>query len=438
MLLALIVTAAYGLPKQQNYQGSPGMAAVYPGLKMTFSGVSNKDININKKPIRLYVKGNGKVQSGAQIIVTLSGLKPNTRVYWSYVYTPAYEEPGQTASLHFNPFSSCSGFTLSKKDDSTTADEKGETRVRFTSSTYAGDSFRIGACFHSLGSSEERFAAAAVTSGPLVTWKRLYLEQPKVLKNVRFPNSTWKWVRSNLETLNIELIIEEKNNPAELDPVRCRTADYFSGPKDGDLRYGPRLNADMNLMLWHISERSGDDRPETINVVILGAVSQDHDLIKNSPLPTTQPPQPVNYDYSYKRRDVNPSEFLSNGTAVALLGDYPSIFIWSDYWWIFSRVVKVDHDKTLARAILHELGHHLLKPVKGKTGKILDNQNHLSKKITIQRSIMNGYRLMQVDRSRKPTFHPESIRRERRFIKNPTWHPQVERLIRRFYIPLKQ
>ncbi len=429
MVLALFVATAYALPKHQKQNNSPGFAAAYPGLKMTFSGVHKEDINIDKKPIRLYVKGNGKVQSGTQIVVKLSGLKPNTRVYWSYERTAfaAYEGAGRTA---LPP-----GIGFHKKNNSTSADENGEACVRFTSSTYGGDSFRFGAGFHFLGNNSEQFSAAAVKSGPLITWKRLYLEQPKVLKNVQFPGSTWEWVRSNLERINIELKIEDEQIAVEWEPARCGTADYFSGIKDGDPRYGPRLSADMELMLWHISERSGDKSPETVNVIILGAVSQDHDLIKNSLLPTAQP---VNYDYRYKKRDVNPHEFLSYGTAMALLGDYPSIFIWSDYWWIFSKIVKIDHDKALGRVILHELGHHLLKPKTKMAADILDSHGHLSKTITTERSIMNGYRLMQVDQSRKPVFHRDSIRRERKFIKNPTWHPQVERLIRQCYIPLKQ
>jgi hypothetical protein len=109
----------------------------------------------------------------------------------------------------------------------------------------------------------------------------------------------------------------------------------------------------------------------------------------------------------------------------------------ADYWWAFSKVVKVGHDEALTRVILHELGHHLLRLRTGITDGILDEKGHLLEAVTIRRSIMNGYKLLHTDGSGRVFFSPNSIRLERRFVRAPTWHPIVEKLIRQFYIPLQ-
>lgn len=409
------------------------MLTGYPGIEMRIQGAGKKDVNLEPDPGRLYVRGNGKKQSGAQIILKISGLKPNSRIYWSYEYNKG--PLNQRNTLYTNPFSSCPDFSFYRKDNSTITDENGETRLLFTSTTYAGDSFRIGAGFQRKEDHYQQFAGAEIKSKHFVVWKRLYLEQPKVLKNVRFPRSTWELVRSNLEKLSIEITM--KSSPVEFDPSCPAISSYFSGMKD-DLRYGPRYSLALGAELSHIGELSSDRSTSTINVVILGAVSKNHDLIKNPSLSSSLPPQPVNYDYLYKKRDVNLSEFMSYGTAVAMIGDCPSIFIWSDYWWMFSKIVKVDHDKALARVILHELGHHLLRSQFAARSGILDAQGHLTRAVTANRSIMNGYKLLQTDTRGRVFFSPVTTRQERRFIKHPTWHPQVERLIRQYYIPLRQ
>ena len=264
----------------------------------------------------------------------------------------------------------------------------------------------------------------------------MYLEQPKVLKNVRFPLNTLRAVSSNLSKLNIE--VDCSYMIVKLDPLRPAISSYFRGAR-GDMRYGPQGILDFNSLLLDISSSLSDGSPRTINVVVFGAISKRNDLIRDSVSDPPEPPQPVKYDYNYKNKDFSPDEFLSLGTATAISGDCPSVFLWSDYWWIFSKKVNVDHEKALARAMLHELGHHLLMFKKGKKDEIIDSYGHLSETVTTERKIMNGYNIVKPSRqSGRFVFHSESIRKERKFLKRPTWHPRVEKLIRQAYIPLKQ
>ncbi len=400
---------------------------------ITIKGLGKDDVDLKKEPARMYVWGSGKVQRGARIILSLTGITPGTRVYWSYKYKRG---PLKESRIPYPAaFSAYGEYSFNPGDNSTLADEKGETGLLFTSSTYAGDSFQFGVGFIPQRGSQKQFSHAVIKTKPLVLWKRIYLEQPKVLKRVRFPNTTWDWVCISLARLNIE--VKGKLVPLELAPAQPGLFHYFSGTGH-DLRYGPRVNSDFSTELTDISMRASDSSPRTINVVILGALSKSHDLIKDSPRSPRKPPQPVDYDYPYRKQDVNPQELRSFGTAAALIGDYPTIFIWSDYWWIISKRINSDHDKTLARVILHEIGHHLLRAIMGKAGKILDNQGHILDTATSRPSIMNGYKLAPYSKNGRLDISPLSIHLEKKLIKQPTWNHRVEKLIRQYYIPLKQ
>lgn len=433
LMIWLLFLSGYGHPANLKKGNHKEVQRGYPPAKILITGVHEEDIDLGRNPGRLYVKGNGRVQRGAQIMLKISGLKPGTRIYWSYEFNKG--PMNERNYIYMKPFSTCGDYDFNSKDNSTITNEKGETLIFFTGTTYAGDSFRFGAGFFPGQNNEQQFSSAEIKSGRFVVWKRLYLEQPKVLKNVRFPESTWELVRANLSRMNIELIIKSK--PLELDPLQPRISSYFRGKKD-DFRYGPGRSPDFKEILSDICRYSADGSQGTINVVVLGAISEDHDLIRDSSLSSPGPPQPANYNYSYKKKDVNPGEFLSYGTAIAMIGDCPAIFIWADYWWIFGKVVKAGHEKCLTRVILHELGHHLLRTQFGKTGDILDDKGHLREAVTNRRSIMNGYKLLQSDKAGRVFFSPVTTRREKKFIQNPTWHPRVERLIRQYYIPLKQ
>lgn len=413
-----------------NGSGKTIIQGEFPGADLEIAGVKKEDADTGKDPVRLYVRGNGKTQSGAKLILKISGLKPGIRVYWSFEYKKG--PLNRWGIINMNPFTACAPFTFHEKDNSTISDEKGETRVRFTGTTYAGDSFRVGAGFYPGEDTKRSFENSEIKSKRLVVWKLMYLEQPKILKNVRFPQSTWELVRSNLERLNIEVHIT--NTFVEIDPFHPKMSRYFRGSAN-DPRYGPGKSSDITSVLSKISSNLSDGRPETINVVILGAISKEHDLLKDSPLSSYNPPQPADYNYAYRKKDVDPAEFLGYGTAAAMIGDCPTVFVWADYWCVFHKIVKTGFDRTLNRVILHELGHHLLRSQMGKAGEILDEKGHLREKVTIKRSIMNGYKVMQMSQSGRFVLSPSLVRQERKFIRNPTWHPQVERLIRQYYIP---
>jgi hypothetical protein len=432
-MLCLVMLTGYGQSIDLKKGSRKEVQREYTGAKILITGVHKEDIDLERYPGRLYVKGNGRVQSGAQIMLKITGLKPGTRIYWSYEFIKG--PMNERNYIYMKPFSTCGDYAFNSKDNSTVTNEKGESLIFFTGTTYAGDSFRFGAGFCLGENNEQQFSSAEIKSRLFVVWKRLYLEQPKVLKNVRFPQSTWELVRSNLTRMNIELIVKSK--PVELDPFHPRISSYFRGKKD-DFRYGPGRSPVFKEILSDICRYSADGSHGTINVVVLGAISEDHDLIKGSSISSPGPPQPANYNYSYKKKDVNPGEFLSYGTAIAMIGDCPAIFIWADYWWVFGKVVKAGHEKCLTRVILHELGHHLLRSQFGKKGEVLDDKGHLCEAVTNRRSIMNGYKLLQSDKAGRVFFSPVTTRKEKKFIKNPTWHPRVEKLIRQYYIPLKQ
>ncbi len=398
--------------------------------EMTIAGVKKEDVSLDRFPQRMYVRGYGTVQIGTQIICKIGGLKPGMRIYWSYEYIAGHLNTRN--SLYMNPFFQYTTYLYRRQDKSTITDEKGETAVLFIGTSYAGDKFRIGAGLRPGRYNAERFNCAEIKSQPLSVWKRLYLEQPKVLKGVNFPGTAWEAVCSNLARLNIE--VQVKLPAIELDPFQPGLACYFSGSNE-DPRYGPGLSRDFTAALSDIARRTADIDPETINVIILGAISADYDLIKEPVLSSSGPPYPVNYNYFYRKKNIDRNEFMSHGSALAMLGDCPAIFIWADYWWIYSKLVKAGHDKVLARTILHELGHHLLKSQVGAPGSVLDRDGHLSQSVTTDRSIMNGYNVLAITTAGKFCFSGEAISQERMFIKNPTWHPLEEQLIRQYYIP---
>jgi len=400
---------------------------------LMIKGETMTDVDPVKNPGRLYVKGNGNVQSGATIILRVTGIAPGARVYWSFHYRPESSNPNKT--ILTQTFSPRPPYSFFKVDNSSISDKHGVAQVAFTATTFAGDRIQFGAGLKTAADMNRRFRLATLKSKTFQVWKRLYVEQPMVLKNVRFPQETWDHIKKNLEELNIELTGVFK--PGVLDPTHPKCRELFSG-KENDLRYGPLGNWDFGIRLEHINILFSDKNPATVNIVVLGALSPNHDLIKNMKQAAARPPQPVKYDYRYKRKDLNPTEFFSYGTAMAIIGYSPSVFVWSDYWWMFSQRVKVPHAKTLARVLLHELGHHLLKNAGHSGESILDNYGHIKDHLAYERTIMNGCQLSVIKDGKGWDFSGISVSKERRFIRKPVWHHRVKRLIRQYYIPLTQ
>ena len=185
-------------------------------FEIEISGFEKNDVDTTKEPVRVYVRGNGIVQSGARIVMKISRLEPYIKVYWSYKFKRG--PYNMSKELLKKPFTDCDGFPMDDITNSTVVNSRGETRVVFNSSTYAGDSFQIIAGFEQNGRSKKKVRMKEIRSKPMVVWKRLYLEQPKVLKNVRFPLNTLRAVSSNLSKLNIE--VDCSYMIVKLDPLR--------------------------------------------------------------------------------------------------------------------------------------------------------------------------------------------------------------------------
>ena len=295
---------------------------------------------------------------------------------------------------------------------------------------------------------EDRFRRALLKSKPFRIWKRVFLEPPRVLKHVQFPVQTWEWVIKNLEKLHIEVV--GLKNSIELDPSHPDISHHFDHTHK-DLRYGPRTDRDFGLALQQISNQFSDRDPKTINFIILGALSKDRDLISPVKENLSLPPQPVNYHYPYKKRDINLNEAYTYGTGYAFGGECPSIVIFSDFWFMASKILDMPHEKILARVILHELGHHLLMNKTG--GKYLDPYGHplkpiasyqsiitpLATKYTIhmKKGIMHGMQFIHLNRSGETTISSEGKNAERQLIKKLVWNKDIERLIRKNFLPQK-
>jgi hypothetical protein len=392
--------------------------------RISVIGVNKTTLNRNTTPYRMYVEGNGKSQKGPKVVLRVAGLKPFSTIQWSYQYyrAPLHDFRAFTKSL-FSPYKkNGNDFSFNKNmySTSTITNKYGESYILFTASTYAGDRYKI-----IVRENKDNATIPTIAkSNALVVWKRLYIEKPKVLKNVRFPQDTLNLVRTNLEKLNIELMTT--GGRIILDPKHRGISNFF-GNDTGDLRYGPNNMIDFTYMLKFSRYKLTDKNQSTINVVIMGSRSKESDLIKNRSSSPSQRLQSENHFYTYKKKDVDYRENYTNANAIAYSGDSPSIFIWSDYCWVVSKILKMPHEKVLAGIILHELGHHLLMFERGKEewNQILDSSGHLSEILTTQRSIMNGIDI-------------RSERREKKFFKNPKWHPEIEKLIRRDFIPSQQ
>lgn len=358
--------------------------------------------------MRGYVNGNGKIQTGAYFVLHIEGLPSNVPVYWAYHYK--FKE---------GKFSSFKNYSFNRKSQSSQSDESGSVKVLFTTGHVAGDRLQFGASLSPPRLGYLSLSRANIKSPPIVLWKRLYLEYPKVLQGVHFPLATWNGVTRALNQTFIELILNP--TPQVLDPKDLSLPDIFYGPEE-DLRYGPRSRFGYGYALQKLTEVD-DSLKYTINLFILGAHSRGRDLIKGTFKPPL--PQPVDYAFPYKSRMIEINETGNVGTGLAAGGHSPCVIVWSDYWYMCAKKLKVPHHKMLARVLLHEIGHHLLKSENLQDHPLLDQYGHLRQPPAHTYTIMGGY-----------TLDPQTP--NRRFIKKPKWHPKIKSLIQSNYIPLKQ
>lgn len=422
--------------------------------KLIIEGVDSDQILQETSPGRLYVSSKDSMQVSPMLILNTSGFEPGTSIHWLIEYQPGPLNP-EKLKLE-SCFSVFGNFDFDPQERTSRTDSNGQAFVVFTSTTYAGDSFRFGvstrkkhltARYDSFP--ENPLRGAALLSKPYAVWKRIYIEPPKLLLNVEFPESTWTWIKSSLARMNIEVV--GQFNSLDLDPSHPDIAHQFDQTVE-DLRYGPRTDRDFVLALQQINNLISDNDPKTINIVVLGALSKDRDLITNKKESFDLPPQPVDYRYHYKKEDFDLRETDSYGTGYATSGSNPSVIVFSDFWFVASKILNVPHEKALARVILHELGHHLLMHKKG--GEFLDLYGHPIVPIATQHmittpfdhtrpmlsaslGIMNGTHFMKHEGSINSGISSDIRNVERQLIMRPVWKKEIERLIRKDYIPQK-
>ena len=415
-----------------------------PSIRLTVSPAPETKANLQLSPARLYVSRQKDSQRPPRLILKASGLSPGMKVYWSYRYQSGPRNPD--IKLLVSPFSRYENHSYNHWEDSTIADHKGESMVLFKATTYAGDRFQFGiglkeylAGFKNESNMSIRFRNSSPKSKIFEVWKRIQFERPKVLKRVRFPQTTWKYIKYSLEQINIECL--GNFTPILLNPADSSIFYYFytfiDDPFRGrgkDPRYGPEGYGPINVMLSRLNIIYSDEKPSTISLFIFGATSKNKDLINNHS-EDKNTPVPVDYHYHYSPEESDLIEWSAYGTGSSMAGKSPAIFIWSDFWWLASKSINVSHAKSLARVILHEIGHHLLMFKSGDHEGILDSTGHPVASLVTQKSIMTGSGITRLNKRGKSVVSRNSIRRERRFIENPRWNPKIEMLIRRDFLP---
>lgn len=415
-----------------------------PFIRLSISPAPESTANLERNPARLYVSRRNNQQEPPRLILKASGTKPGTKIYWSYQYQGGPFNPN--SKLNVSPFHGYQNHRFNHWENSTISDKNGESKVLFKTTTYAGDRFQFGiglkeylAGFKNESSLSIRFRNAFPKSKTVEIWKHIRFERPRVLHGVRFPRSTWKYVIENLDAINIEC--RGDFTPVRLNPADSSIFYYFytsiEDPMRGrgrDPRYGPEGYGPIDVMLSRINIIYSDKKTNTISLFVFGATSPKKDLINNR-TECPEIPAPVDYNHSYRPEELNLQEWSAYGTGSSMAGKSPAVFIWSDFWWLASKSINISHDKSLARVILHEIGHHLLMFKSGGNNNILDSTGHPKAPLEYGISIMTGSGILRFNKRGQSFVSKTAIRLERRFIENLRWNPKVEMLIRRDFSP---
>jgi hypothetical protein len=417
-----------------------------PSIRLSISPAPETTANLKLDPARLYVSSRNNQQEPPCLILKASGAKPGTKIYWSYQYRGG--PFNSNTKLTVSPFHRYQNHHFNRWENSTIADKNGESKALFKTTTYAGDRFQFGiglkeylAGFKNESSLSIRFRNAFTKSKTVEIWKHIRFERPRVLQGVRFPRSTWNYVIENLEGINIEC--RGDFTPVRLNPADSSIFYYFytsiEDPLRGrgrDPRYGPEGYGPIDVMLSRINIIYSDEKTGTISLFIFGATSPKKDLINNR-TGFTEIPAPVDYNHSYRPEELNLLEWSAYGTGSSMAGKSPAVFIWSDFWWLASKSINISHDKSLARVMLHEIGHHLLMFKSGGNNNILDSTGHPKAPLVYGKSIMTGSGILRFNKRGKSFVSQTAVRLERRFIENLRWNPKVEMLIRRDFSPFE-
>lgn len=417
-------------------------------VRLTVRTAEGTKANLDLNPGRIYVSNQQNLQKPPKLILKVKGLIPGATVFWAFKYRTGRLKPNSNSNPAY--FSGRKNHLLNRWNNSTKADLNGESEVFFSSTTYAGDSFKFGislkeyvGAFKNEDKMSIQYRNSIKKTKTFVVWKKIYLEQPKILKNVKFPSNTWTWVKKHLEKLNIEC--EGPLKPVVLNPADPSIYFYFYNQKknplrgkDKNARYGPEGYGPMKVMLGRLNTMYSDNNPSTINIFIFGSISKNKDLIRNTSSSISPDLQPVDYNHFYSKGEIDLQEWSAYGTGRSMEGTSPAIFIWSDFWWLASKIINTSHEKSLARVILHELGHQLLMFKSGGEEGIIDSTGHLDFSLITRRSIMTGSSITRLNQKAQLYISSASMKLERQFINNPFWHPKVEMLIRRDYIPPKE
>jgi hypothetical protein len=355
------------------------------------------------------------------------------KVYLSCLFIPGpHRNPTKLSRTPFIISPSFRGKLINNHTCYLTTGPRGTIEVEFRCEPYAGDRYIL-SLSRGLPPRVYRYPdrrqhrilkREALASRVFSVWKILYLEPVKVIRGVRFPRSVLQRLADNLSGMNIEC--RYAPDPVIIDPREKNLALFFSSGDAADpsapvLRYGPRMGVDMDFLMEMINRRFSDQRPHTLNIIIFGFQSPDSDLIRNSVTGLSQ-----EYGENVPRELIDYAELHFNSQAVyadQVGGQSPVIFCWSDFFYRVAQLWRVEHAALLARALLHEIGHYMMRHSRPRSEELsgFDPHGHLREETAAEDPfIMSGI-------SRIPA-------RERKFLKNLQWHPLTQRIIRRSFI----
>lgn len=419
-LLALLVLP-FGLPPAAPVEG--------PQIHITARTTGG----ISPDGQRVYVvKETEGVITAPRIRITVRGLPVGRKVFLSCHFIPGpYRRLTELSRTPFILNPSGRVKLVNNRICQLTTGNRGTAEVGFRCEPYAGDRYIL-LLSRGLPSRVHRYPHRrqqrimeknALASRVFSIWKIMNLEPVKVLRGVRFPPEVMGRVADNLSRLNIE--VRYSPDLVTLDPRDKQMIPYFSaadstGPQGMVARYGPRLGVDMDFLMEMINRRFSDRRPDTLNIIIFGFQSRHSDLIRNS-----HPGISSVYGETPSRDLLDPGELNFNFQAVYVDqrgGQSPVIFCWSDFFYMAAHFWRVEHAALLTRAILHEIGHYLMRHSRPRTEELsgFDPQGHL------REDILGGDTYIMSGISRSPA-------RLRKFLKNLQWHPLTQRIFRRSF-----
>ena len=410
-------------------RGSPGISSPGPPITLTITGKTAGIYDPRRHRVYVQAQENGVIQT-PRLQIRVTGLPGHQKIFILCRFIPGpYREVTMPGRSLFQ-ISGGKGRILNMNTCQLTADSSGEARVDFVCTRYAGDrfvlmvqyaaeSFAVGQNYANFSRRLEKNARAIAVFD---LWKRMVIEDLHILKGVRFPgDGVMNLVRENLARLHIDCEISLARG--RIDPALPSLSPFFSAAglgtdSSGSRRYGPRLGADMDFLLESLHRMYSDRKAHTLKIIIFGFISPELDLLKEGAF--------FGYDRVISRRQLETRELNFNFQALYLdqeQGRAPVIFCWSDFFYLLSRWWRVPHDQLLARVLLHEIGHFLMRHSRFREKELhcFDPHGHLLESVTGNRTFM----MQGISPLRG---------REKVFLRDMQWHPVTQRIIRRSFI----